>query len=429
MGLVSNFFYSFNEFQFYNEDTFQKSNIIMISSNSSSWSQTWGINAIGEDLVIDSSKNVYIIGVFYLDPDEPIFNVKFDKNGQERWNRTWKLNINWTSITGLAVDTEQNIYNLVTLHSYEDTSVLMKINSSGNSIWNKTFNGDATVIYIDDYDNILVSGRNWDWKEDEMYIFLNKFNKNGICQWNYSFLLDKYIEEIGGTPRTIMVDQLNNTYIAGEIWSMGAINRVFTCSYNSSGHLISCTIRDTGRSYVSSSMVYDKSCNLYLIGINQEETHNKILKYDLSWELQSTTHYPNIEALGERSELFNEITLDLYNNQYCCGQNHFYSGTEIYIAKFNSSGLDFIGAWNNISSARCYDIKVDSELNIYITGSTGVGFLNKRALILKNPVLGEFSNPPIPINISYIISISSFVFVCGMAGIYFVIHFRRRSLE
>jgi hypothetical protein len=90
--------------------------------------------------------------------------------------------------------------------------------------------------------------------------------------------------------------------------------------------------------------------------------------------------------------------------------------------KFNNEGnFEFDGAWNNLSDTWCRDIYIDSNLSVYLTGDR-----DKRALILKNPVFGEFSNPPY-ININLIITLTSIFGISGMVGVYFYIRFRKRS--
>ena len=395
-----------------------------------------GFDTFAEKVVTDSSNNIYIAGGFCSNQEGPIFNVKFDEYGQKLWNSTWKLNNNFKIITDLAVDTEQNIYNLVKFY-FPDTSVIMKINNSGKSIWNKTFAGIANSIHIDKHDNIYVSGEIFNHKNDKVHIFLKKFNSDGKSIWNHSFLLDD-IYDLYGFPCTIMVDHLNQTYVAGIIstrsWSFSFGNYwgapiIFTCVYNSSGSLVSFYSWHREDYYISSTMIFDTFCNLYLMGTDKEITQNIIFKYDSSWHLNITIADWQNDAIVGTSDVWESIFIDNSKNIYCAGINSFFSGYELYLVKFNSSGhLGFDGAWNNLSITWCYDMHVDSELNIYISALTGIGIYNQRALILKNPVLGEFSNPSIPIDIPYIISISSIVFVCGMAGIYFIIHFRRRSL-
>lgn len=443
IGLLSNCFYYSNESQFYNEDNFLRSNTKLNSLNSSSWCRTLAVNTVGERIVTDSSNNVYIVGRFYLHSDDPFFNIKFDNYGQQLWNTTWKVTGDCKQTSGLAVDSKQNIYNLVNFYSLEDTSLILKINSSGKSVWNKTFAGYFNSIYLDKHDNIYLSGYSWDWKRDERHIILKKFSSDGISQWNHSFIMEDIIY-LSGSPCTMMVDHLNQTYVAGMIMTSGFQNGIeysnafgsynaapiiYTCVYNSSGHLLSIDWWNMQYNYISTTMTFDTSCNLYLMGTDKEITQNIIFKYDSLWDLNLTIDNWQNNAIVGMSDVWESISIDQSKNIYCGGTNSYFSGREIYLVKFNSSGqVKFDGAWNNLSEAYFIDFYVDSNTNIYITGLSGIGPYNCRAIILKNPVLGEFSNPPQPLNIGLILTTTSIIFVCGMVGIYFYIQYKRRSL-
>jgi len=440
MGFYLNGLYYPSWSQNHSKNNFLNYNSLLNSSNSSTWSRIWEVDSsIGEEIVTDLSNNVYIVGRIYYNFDNLIFNIKYDKYGYEQWNITWKFN-STCDIAGFTADTQYNIYNLVNLH-YQEKSILMKIDKTGKSVWNKTIAGDAECIYLDKHDNIYISGYIWDGSRDELHIYLKKFNKNGISQCNHSFLMDDIIN-LFGVPCTIMVDHLNQTYMAGilftngfkdgDIHSFGRYHPaplIFTCIYNSSGNLVSYNMWRILDYYISTSMIFDTSSNLYLIGADKLISRNIILKYSSSGHLLLTTPDWQKDAIVDSSEFWERITLDSYNNIYCCGTNHYFTGkpnSEFYLVKFNNEGnFEFDGAWNNLCDAWCRDIYIDSNLSIYLTGNR-----DKRALVLKNPVFGEFSNPPYInpyITINLIITLASIFGILGMVGVYFYIRFRKRS--
>lgn len=421
--------------QNHSKNNFLNYNSLLNSSNSSTWSRIWEVDSsIGEEIVTDLSNNVYIVGRIYENFDDSIFNIKYDKYGYEQWNTIWKFN-SPCDIAGFTVDTQYNIYNLVKLQ-YHDKSILMKIDKTGKSVWNKTIAGDARCIYLDKHDNIYISGNIWDGSKDELHIYLKKFNKNGISQYNHSFLMDDFINSFG-YPCTIMVDHLNQTYVAGILFTSGfndenyhsfgrytSAPHIFTCIYNSSGNLVSYNMWRILDYYISTSMIFDTSSNLYLIGADKLISRNMVLKYNSSGYLQLTTLDWQKDAIVYSIEFWAHIALDSYNNIYCGGTNYYFTGkpnNELYLVKFNNEGnLEFDGAWN-LGDAWCGDIYIDSNLSIYLTGVR-----DKRALVLKNPIFGEFSNPPY-IDINLIITLISIFGISGMVGIYFYIRFRKRS--
>lgn len=431
--------------QNHSNKNFPNYNTLKKSSNSYTWSRIWEVDiSAGEKIITDLSNNVYIAGKISRYEDS-IFNIKFDKHGHEQWNITWKLpNNTYCHIVGLLVDTQQNIYNLVKHYYPEDISILMKINNTGKSDWNITIAGTADCIYLDKHENIYISGYIFEGKGDLLYIYLKKFNKNGISQWNHTFLMDKIID-LYGFPCTIMVDHLNQTYMAGILSTNGFKDNdhhqfgsyypaplIFTCIYNSTGNLISYNMWRILDYYISTSMIFDTSYNLYLIGADRKISHNIILKYNSSGYLQYITPAWQKDAIVDSSEFWEFITLDSLNNIYCVGTNHYYTGMfhygkfhyELYIAKFHNEGnLELDGAWNHLSNVHCYDIYIDSNFSMYLTGT-----IDKRTFILKNPILGEFTNPTY-ININMIITLTTIFCVCGIIGIYFYIRFKERSLQ
>lgn len=431
--------------QNHSKKNFLNYNTLIKSSSSSTWCRIWEVDiSTGEKIITDSSNNVYIAGKISR-YDDSIFNIKYDKHGHEQWNITWKLpNNTYCHIAGLLVDTQQNIYTLVKHYYPEDISILMKINNTGKSEWNITIAGNAGCIYLDKHDNLYISGHIFEGRGDLLYIYLKKFDKNGISQWNHTFLMDKIID-LYGFPCTIMVDHLNQTYMAGILSTSGFENGdyhsfgsyypaplIFTCIYNSTGSLVSYDMWRILDYYISTSMIFDTSHNLYLIGADRSISHNLILKYNSLQNLELITPIWQKSAIVDSSEFWEFVSLDRLNNIYCVGTNSYYTGMfhygkfhyELYITKFHNEGnLELDGAWNHLSNVHCHDIYIDSNFSIYLTGS-----IDKKTLILKNPILGEFSNPSY-ININMVITLTTILSVCGIIGIYFYIRFKKRPLQ
>ena len=411
---------------------------LLDSSNSSTWSRIWETeHSIGEELVTDASYNVYIAGRIYEYTDNKIFNIKYDKYGFEQWNKTWKF-YDYCENVKLAIDSRSNIFNLVSF-SLSDLSVLMKINNSGFSEWNQTIKGCANVIYLDKLDNIYISGYIWDSNTDMAYIFLKKFNQNGISLWNNTFLVDDFHDLSLGYPCAIMVDHLNQTWVAGLLHTLGFPGEstylsfnyytpapyVYISVYNSSGNLVSFHKWRIYDYYISKKIIFDTSCNLYLMGVDKSLSLNKLFKHNSSGELIFSTPDWHKDAIGETLEFWENIAQDPSNNTYCTGINYFWTGRgnyELYIVRFDNQGnFEWDGAYNLFHDARCSDIYIDSNYSIYLTGIN-----DERMLILKNPILGDFSDP-FYINLELIISASSIFCIWGLIGIFFYIRFLRRS--
>ncbi|MFX0012830.1 MAG: hypothetical protein ACFE9R_21140, partial [Candidatus Hermodarchaeota archaeon] len=59
--------------------------------------------------------------------------------------------------------------------------------------------------------------------------------------------------------------------------------------------------------------------------------------------------------------------------------------------------------------------------SLYLTGING-----ERTVVLKNPIVKDFSDP-FYINIELVLSISSIFLILGLIGIFFYVRFLRRS--
>lgn len=412
------------------------------SSNSNNWSLVWDFyQSIGEHIITDKSNNIYIAGrTFNVSNDKSqIVNVKFNKFGSEQWNECWVFN-NQCSIKEFAIDSESNIYNLVSIQSFPNTkNILMKIDSSGFSEWNKTIEGTIECVHLDKYDNIYISRYIWDWTYDIEYIYLNKFDQNGKSLWNNTFRNKDFFSLIA-YPLAIMVDNFNQTYIAGLINSNGFPNDpvyyqfgsyipapyVYISIYNTSGVLTSLHKWRIYDYYVTSDIILDSSYNIYLMGIDKSINKNILLKYDFYGNLLFSSDWHR-NAIEETYEFWQDIAQDPLNHTYCAGVNYWDRKNyyEIYLVKFDDQGnIEWDGAYD-VQNTYCGDLHIDSNFNIYLTGSD-----NGKMLILKNPILIEITDPvdtnPVDNNINLLILICFIVGISGL-GIFLFFKYVRRS--
>ena len=107
------------------------------------WNLTWGWSGYdwGDDVVIDSNNNIYLIGTtdsFGAGGDD-IYIAKFDTSGNQKWNTTWGRGDNdWSQ--GAAVDSNGNIYiagrcNRTGLDLGD--LILLKFSDSGSLVWER----------------------------------------------------------------------------------------------------------------------------------------------------------------------------------------------------------------------------------------------------------------------------------------------------
>ena len=409
-------------------------NLSSYPGDNSSWDCTWGLGSsyYGEKIITDSANYVYVSGCIVVNEWNNTFKmfiVKLNESGEEQWNFTTRINGEYYC-KGISIDSEFNIYNLgLKFKPLNEEWSLLKFNSSGDLLWNRTFNGMANCLYVDSFNKIYVSGYTFDWETDDSTRFLIKFNEMGLTQWNNT-LITGSIQR----PYALMVDEFNNTYSAGIyshgteglVWGTGHFNYaadIFFWTYNFAGDLITNEILDMELYHISSYMFFDKFAHLYLIGTDDSFDKCILFKYNYSGELQMRIDWQN-DVLEDHYELWRNIAFDSSENIYCSGENHFLTGetnSEIYLVKFNKTGnLELEGAWNKYKHASLLDTFVDSSNNIFITGGCEYG-----AYIIKNPALGAFSNPIFYLDEEaiFLITVFSVIFgVCILLGIVFYIH-------
>ncbi|GAI21421.1 unnamed protein product, partial [marine sediment metagenome] len=108
--------------------------------------KTWGGSDYdnGHKIALDSSGNIYITGATasYGAGSFDVVLLKYNSSGNLQWSKIWGGPNNDTG-DGIALDNLGNIY-ITGATSYEtnlDDVFLLKYDSSGNLLWNKTWGG------------------------------------------------------------------------------------------------------------------------------------------------------------------------------------------------------------------------------------------------------------------------------------------------
>ncbi|MEE9379484.1 MAG: SBBP repeat-containing protein [Candidatus Lokiarchaeia archaeon] len=307
------------------------------------------------------------------------------------WNFTW----GGSSGEGCSVltnDSQGNIFALGNTQSYGaggSDICIIKLNKSGNLEWNITWgNPDSDLgndIIINNNSDIYVVGYNYTSTMDTAQLCLIKFNASGNQEWNVTY---------GGMDfdrgNGISIDSSENIYIVGTTKSFGASdNNIWLLKYNKTGHLQWNTTMDFGNNDRGRDIFIDSDSYIYLTGSARNQTTSKddifLMKLDLggnrlwnkTWGGTFQTYDPSFDR-------------DSSNNIYISGVK---SGDsmDLLLLKYGSSGnLLWNTTWGGDGEEWIYDVLVDRNDHVWITGSTfSFGVSSKEAFIIKFDYAGN----------------------------------------
>jgi hypothetical protein len=327
------------------------------------WNTFMGSSTIsvdtGQGIAVDSSGNVYVMGVSNATWGSPInayaggqdaFVAKYDSSGTLLWN-TFMGSTNNDYGYGIAVDSSGNVY----------------VTGYSGATWGSPINAFAGTSEV----------------------FVAKLNSSGTRQW-HTFMGSASYDY--GT--SIAVDSSGNVYVTGNstaTWG-SPINAfaggydAFVAKLNSSGTLLWNTFMGSVGNDVGQGIAVDSSGNVYVTGYSSATWGSPIIAYAGSSEAFVAKLNTNGTRLwntfmGSTSYDYGYgIAVDSTGNVYVTGFstatwgspiNAFAGDRDVFVAKLNSSGTRL---WNtfmgSVSEDDGYGIAVDSSGNVYVMGSS-----------------------------------------------------------
>jgi len=404
------------------------------SSGSQIWNRTWNdlSNANGRSIVVDSEDNLYVLG--YAASYDLVI-IKYNSSGSKIWQEIWggaEADGNFDS--DLVLDSQDNLYVASSTWSYGAVggdALIMKYDSSGNKIWNRTFGGVnsdiANGIALDNDDNIYIGGYTTSFGPGSSSAFIAKFDNSGNYLWNKSWAGP---DNITGKGFDLTSDPLGNVYLTGYI----IIPPLFTDSelafllkYNTSGSLMLNKTWGTGIDGCEGYGIHvDSLYNIYISGyVNLYDGKNGLaflLKYEeltkpapsITINSPSSNDYIGSEAplfnitikhryplnstwytidggmtnysvggtkevgtLGEfyYTNIVGEVDQDAWNSVFNDITLRFYTNdtlgnhtySEVLIKKSN---FDLFHTWGGVNLDEGHDMAIDSSNNVYVVGKT-----------------------------------------------------------
>jgi len=321
--------------------------------------------------------------------------MKYNSTGNLLWFTTFNLDTNWSSYgRGINRDAYGNIYiiGIQFISTYDINTYLLKLNSSGDTIWSRSYSG-YTQSYSPYGPVVSLDGREIYYTEaysetnNNRDIATLKYDSTGLFQW-----IDLYNGGVGGAvyndPSAIRLDRFNNIYICGTADYTTSGNNFLTLKYLPTGTL-QWVARYTGRSSnaddQANDLVIDTSLDVYVTGRSERQNSPYddavTIKYSQPLGLKhNSTQMPASYRLYQNyPNPFNPITIITYEVPKL---------SDIRLVIYNILGEAVKTVVNSKQQASTYTIAVDmreysSGVYFYRLFANGNTIDTKKFILLK----------------------------------------------
>lgn len=385
------------------EFNFSENNLDLGVSSLQDWVKSWGYNETdhGYSVAIDSSGNSYIAGDVYQNGALNATVIKYDTSGVYQWHKTWGGSSTETA-QSIYIDLSDYVYITGKARSFNTTDdvFIVKYDSNGNLIWNRTWGGSGNDIGIDltvdSQGNAYIAGITSSYGPGGQNVIFLIYNSTGHLQ-------DSKIWGGNSDDRAnaIVKDSNGNTFIMGETGSFGAGNAdVFLLKYNTSRDLEWNTTWGSNTLDRPGDLAIDSNNDLYISGFTY---HPDIGTGDENFFIAkfSSSGLPIwSEIWGSKyMDLGVSVAIDSDNNAYFTGYTQGYDAgiQDIYLAKFSSDGVkQWECLWDSGDTDVVHEIYIDKSSNDIFLAGESKGFVldkNYQIILIKNPSTPETSPP------------------------------------
>ncbi len=252
-------------------------------------------------------------------------------------------------------------------------------------IWGSTEEDSAKAVSVDSAGNIYVAGYTYGSFDGQSNngngdLCLTKYNSNGSSLWTRIWGTS-YTDEANG----ICVDNIGNVYIAGTIngatgGGTWALSELYLIKYNSSGTKQWTQIWGSDKYDIANGVSLDSAGNIYVVGTTDGsfdgQTNNG--DYDLcltKFNSSGTKQWARIWGTSSHDS-GNGVSVDSAGNVYVAGISlNIFNYSYLCLTKYNSSGTkQWMQTWGSSKNDLGYDVSVDRDDNIYVTGNAGGSF-------------------------------------------------------
>ncbi|MFN8288297.1 MAG: SBBP repeat-containing protein [Chitinophagales bacterium] len=301
--------------------------------------------------------------------------------GAQQLNQVWVNNYNGAGdysdkAVDMVTDASGNIYygGYTTSNGNHDY-LTVKLNSSGDTLWTRTYNGtnnsedEVKAIAVDGSGNVYVTGYASGTFGDD-YVTI-KYNSSGAQQWvaiyNSAFNEDDVANDVA-------VDGNGNVYVTGaSAQDADALNNDYaTVKYNSSGAQ-QWAVRYDGFGLANDEakrIILDNAGNPIITGQSDNGSDDDWITQKLN-PANGGVSWTNTVDYG-KNDRPSDMTIDANNVVYIAGRTKA-TNYDLAVRKIDASGATvWTKFFQGTDDDRATSIAVDASGNVYVTGITDI---------------------------------------------------------
>jgi len=308
------------------------------------WNKSYNFSDTDEsnDIYIDSDGYIYITGAITSEKgDANLLILKLNSSGNALWNKTYDLGGDDSGL-GIVTDSSGTILIAGRIFKELDSDLFVaKLDSSGSMFWNKTFGGSGDEegygVVIDSTNNIYVTGVTSSYGAGSSDVWILKLDSNGNLIWNKTF---GGSNDDGGYGIALLSD--NNLTISGDTNSFGAgAGDAWIIKIDQNGnHIWNTTFGTAAGVEKARAIKEDSNGNLIFAGSTNASGNYDFLVVKLS---STGTHTWNKTIdFGSEEESY-DLDINSNDDVILIGDNSLAPPSDIFFVKLNSSGEQ---VWN-----------------------------------------------------------------------------------
>lgn len=306
---------------------------------------------VPQAIALDSDKNIYLNSYTTNPSGQYGYGViKLSNLGVIQWQR--KLSKGSSNAIGveITVDSSNNVYAVgyFPLNGSRQSGVLAKYNSSGTLQWQRGLNPNNGNIYPNDVTtdssgNVYFAG-DGSWTGNPTYNcgFYTKYNSSGtFANTTKAVKVYSAYSTRSDGANSVRIDTSGNIYVCGYCsdyynfrYPSTAYN-IYLAKFDSANNFLWVKKLIGNNSDYGNKLAFDSSGNVYIAAQTKYVTdHSLLLKYNASGVLQWQRQLGDTSFNGS----WTNIAVDGSGNIYCAGYSTVAGSADALFAKYNSSG-------------------------------------------------------------------------------------------